>query len=201
MLETIFSNANLLNLLILFILTFISSFGVPGALFWMISIGALANSYQDLFPIIIVAIIAAILGDICAYLLARRFSIALKPRLLRFKFYRKGEVRITDFFTKSEFLLVFLTRFFVTGLCAPVNYISGFEKLNYKKFVAAVVSGEILYGSIYPILGFIFKQTWNDLTSFISDIGIIAMLVLLMAIIIAVFVIDKNNKKKHESDN
>jgi len=98
----------------------------------MISSGALANSFTDLFYLMIVAIVAAILGDIIAYELARRFSIALGKQLNKFKFFINNELKATQYLAKYEFFAVFLTRFLLTGLGAITSYISGFEKLNRK---------------------------------------------------------------------
>lgn len=182
---------NLITLGILFILAFLASLGAPGALVWMLYSGALANSFLELIPVILTTAAAAILGDIVAYELAKRFSLALPSRLMKFKFYKSSEIKARELFQKSGFFVVFLTRFAFTGLGAVVNYISGFEKIKRKKFLIAVVSGEIIYGIIYPLMGFIFKETWNDLVNVIGDI-----IVILVSIIIAMFLVAAYMKKR-----
>lgn len=177
MIELLISGINLVNLSILFIWIFITSLGVPGGVVAMVSSGALANSFIELIPVILITVSAAILGDITAYELARKFSLRLSKKLIKFKFFKNNEIKSRDLLKKHEFSFVFFTRFALIGLCAVVSYISGFERLNRKKFYMAVISGEIIYASLYPIIGFIFKETWNDLVNIIQDILIIVVLI------------------------
>ena len=194
---SLFSSINLINLGVLFFWVFLSSFGVPGGLVAMISSGAIANNLLDLTDIIIVSIIAAILGDILAYELARRFSISLGKQLQKFKFYLNNELKVRQFLCKYEFFAVFITRFFLTGLCAITSYISGFEKLNRKKYIFAVVCGEILYGLIYTTMGFIFKLAWNDLVNIINDFIILTILIAIT--IILILIIKRYKRKRNNS--
>lgn len=172
---------------ILFTLIFLASIGIPGSLIWMISAGALAGSISDLSTIIIVVATAAILGDIAAYEIARKFSQPISKRLSKFEFFTKNEKRVRESFKKSEFPFVFFTRFIFTGLCAIVSYISGFEKLDRRKFIMAVVLGELIYAIIYPTIGYIFKETWTDIYAVIGDIITVAMFVVITVVIIQIW--------------
>jgi membrane protein DedA with SNARE-associated domain len=191
---SIISGINPMNLAVVFILVFLSSFGFPGGLVAMISSGAIANSFWNIILIIIIAAIAAILGDILAYELARKFSLRIKRRLQRYRFYIKGETKAKSLTIKYEFFSVFITRFFLTGLCAITSYLSGFEKLNRKKYIIAVISGEILYAVIYVTLGYVFRLAWNDLVSILNNIIIITILI--AAAVVLVFIIYRIRKKK-----
>lgn len=86
MIELFISGINLVNLGVIFIWIFITSLGVPGGAVMMVSSGALANSFIELIPIIFITISAAILGDITAYELARKFSNKLRNKLKNFFF-------------------------------------------------------------------------------------------------------------------
>ncbi len=181
----------LLNLGIVFIWTVGSSFGIPGAMVYLVSAGAIAKSIQEVMIIILICFCAAVIGDITAYSLARKFSSTLSITLRKFKFFSMGEIESRNLLKKYAFSAVFLTRFFLTGLCAVVSYISGFEKLNRKKFIFAVLGGELIYASIFPLIGFVFKEMWNDIIAVLNDILIIFIL-----IIIAVFLIRVLIKRK-----
>ena len=186
MIESLISQINFVNLGIVFAWVVGASFGVPGALIVMVSSGALANNYFDLGMVVLTASIAAMLGDIGAYELARGFSGKLSSQLQRFSFFRTNEGESRCLLEKSQFWFVFFTRFALTQLCAIVSYISGLAKLDRKRFVSAVVLGEFLYGLIYPMIGFIFKQTWNDVASVIGNVlAISALIVLLLALLVA----------------
>jgi membrane-associated protein len=189
---------NLISLGAVFIWVFIACLGVPGALFFLISFGALASSVWELVVIIIVAVIAAILGDIFAYELARKFLSRLSTKLRKFSFFRDNEVRSQNTLKRYAFSFVFFTRFALTGLGAAVSYVSGFEKMERRKFILAVVLGEILYGSIYPILGYIFKQAWADFSNLVQD-SLIAIVLIIVVIYLIQDLIKKRKIKKESN--
>lgn len=199
MISSLVSGITLINLGILFIYTFLASLGLPGDTFWIIYAAAFANNFGQLMPIMAITAAAAILGDIAAYELAKKFSLVLPKKLVRFDFFKNGEARARKLFKKFEFSLIFFSRFAFTALGAPVSYISGFEKLDRKKFLAAVISGEIIYASIYSTMGFMFKETWNDLASVIG--GVLAILVLMILVIFLIVMIDGFKRRKKSAEN
>ena len=192
MINSAISGLNLINLSIILIWTFLASLGVPGGLVWIISSGALANNIMELIIIMIVSAIGSIVGDLTAYEVARRYSSPLYTGLSKLKFFRNGESKSRVLFKRYGFSLIFFSRFAITGLCVAVSYISGFEKLNRKKFISAVVFGELLYGLIYPLMGFVFKETWIDLASVIQDVLVIAVLIIITLIFLKYV---RNNSK------
>jgi membrane protein DedA with SNARE-associated domain len=169
------------TLAFLFILCFLSSFGVPGASVAMISTGALAADTAGLIPVIVVASLAAMLGDVVAYEAARRFSSRFSRRLERNRLYWEGERRARLLFEEAGFAMIFFTRWLITTLGAAVNYLTGLARTKRRTFLAAVVTGELLYGTIYPVLGFLFKETWNDLAAVIGGITTTLLLVIVLA--------------------
>ncbi|MFA5855983.1 MAG: VTT domain-containing protein [Candidatus Pacearchaeota archaeon] len=178
-------DVNYLNLGIVFLWSFLSSLGVPGALLLLVSSGALSENISQLSTYIIIALIAVIIGDITAYTLARVFSIKVAKRLDKYKFYKNGEPRARELLKKYEFFTVFITRFAISGLGAVVSYLSGFERLNRKKFISAVILGEIIYATTYPIIGYIFKDTWYDLVGIINNV--LTVIVLILVLIFFIF--------------
>lgn len=161
----------------LFGLAFAGSFGFPGGLITMVSLGAIAGNLGELIWIIIVAVTASIAGDLAAYEFARRFSYFLKNKIIKYKFFREGEKDARELVTKYGFTLVFFTRFALVALCAVVTYICGFERGDRRKFAIAVIFGETIYGVLYPVLGYIFKETWNDLVGVVQNALIAAVLI------------------------
>jgi membrane protein DedA with SNARE-associated domain len=184
---SIISGFSIVNLGLLFLFVFLSSIGPPTGIVAMVSSGAISNNFGTVIVLMIIAAVAAIAGDIIAYEFARRFSF-LREKLQKYRFYAKGEAKARILLKKYEFFSVFITRFFLTGLCAPISYISGFEKLSRKKYLLAVVSGEILNAIIYTLLGYAFKLAWNNLVevleNFIAAITILAIVAILFAIIV-----------------
>jgi len=175
-LSAIFGTA-IINLVVLFIVVFFCAFGIPGGGIWLVASGAVANTSSELAFVMIVGVSAAILGDFSAYMLARKFSFRLQDWLKKLKFYSKNEAEVKLRFNQSEFWILFLSRFLVQGLCAAATYISGFLRLRIRKFLIAIVPGEMIYGVSFPLLGFLFKETWKDYTNIFSDVTAILLLV------------------------
>jgi len=159
-----------INLIILFVVVFSCSFGFPGGLIWLLASGAAANTPAELEIIMIVGVSAAILGDFTAYMLAKKFSFKLERWLRRYSFYRTNETKIKSQFNQSEFFILFFSRFLFQALCAASTYISGFLRLKKRRFLAAIIPGEIIYGVSFPLLGFFFKETWTDYANVFSDV-------------------------------
>lgn len=195
MIWPIFSWTSLVNLSLLFILTVLGSLGIPGTLVWILSSGALATNFSDLLLLIIIVALAAIIGDLIAYELARKFSSALFSKLSKFKSFKKGEQKTRALLKKSEFLIVFLSRFILIAIGAIVSYISGFERIDRRKYITAVVIGESLYASIYTIMGFMFKETWLELTNVVCDITWVLVFIVIIGVIIKIFY---DNKLKRQ---
>ena len=180
-------SAGIVNLILLFAFSFLSSLGIPAGTVWMISSGALANSAWDLLPIMAASVAGAIVGDLAAYEFARRFSDQLLRRLERLKGFRSKESRAWDLFKKAEFSMIFFTRFLFTGLCAVTNYLTGFARTKRRTFIAAVVAGELLYGTIYPAFGYLFKETWNSFAAVVGDVITVLTLLVLAAAVLLVW--------------
>ena len=191
---SIFSGINFLNLSFLFFWALISSLGIPGALVAEIAAGALANNFWEVFLVIVIVAVGSIFGDLLAYEVARKFSPWVSSKLIRFKFFREEQGETRKLLRRYEFFSVFFTRFIFTGLDAPLNYIAGFEKLNRKKFIFGVIFGEILYATIYTLMGFFFKEIFIDLSNVVQDLITVAVLILIVVIFIYLFL--KNKKKK-----
>jgi membrane protein DedA with SNARE-associated domain len=192
---SILPGSDLVNLAVFFLWTFTASLGMPGGLVLIVSSGALSNTVRELAAIMILGVAASTLGDLFAYELARKFSPYIAKMLKRFSWFKDNETRAREILKKTEFPLIFFTRFALTPLCVAVSYISGFEKLDRKKYYIAVFSGEILYGTIYPLVGFVFKETWNDLTSVIIDIATVLILVTITAILIKRFIPSRQGRE------
>ena len=176
--------ATAINLIILFVVEFFSSFGSPGGVIWLIASGAATNTPAELALVMSVGALAAILGDFSAFMIAKKFSFRLQNFLKQFKFYSRNESSIKARFYRSEFFILFFSRFIIQGLCVASTYISGFLRLKTRKFLAAIIPGELIYGIAFPLIGYSFKETWNDYANVFSDIT-----VLLLLIIVAYFLI------------
>jgi len=165
-----------INLIILFVVVFFCAFGSSGGAIWLVASGAGASTTYELMLVMIVGASAAILGDFSAYLIARKFSLRLQVWLRKFKFFSKNEAEVKSKFNSSEFFILFFSRFFFQEICAAATYISGFLRLKIRKFLIAIVPGELIYGTTFPLIGFLFKETWIEYTTIFNDVTILILL-------------------------
>jgi len=190
----VISGFNLLEMGLLFLFVMLGSLGLPTGFVAVISAGAIAGNFGILAIMILVSALGAIAGDILAYGIARKFSF-LSEKLKRYKFYAKGEPKARRLLSKYEFFSVFITRFLFIGIGTVVSYISGFEKLNKKKYIAGVVLGEILFAAIFTIIGYAFRLVWSDLVGVLNSL-MVTLTALVIAVMLLFIVIRKHRKNK-----
>ncbi len=166
--------------LFFFIIALLAPFGIPlGATFIIIAAGALSGTIDDYFFIITLIFFGLVLGDIAAYSTASYFEKAFAEKLQKNEKFKKKYESGKDLFNKYGGLGLFLGRFVLLGFGAPLNYISGFSRYSFRKFIAYSASGEFLYASIYAYIGFIFKDSWESLFDVIMEFPYIILLILL----------------------
>ncbi len=162
------ANLNIGSAILLFFWVFAGSLGIPGGAITMIAYGSLAGSVSKLILFIIISFVAAVIGDILAYELARRLSNKLRNKLRNFSFFRNNEPKVRSLLNKYGFYIIFFTRFGLVNLCAVTSYVSGLEKINRKKFIFAVISGEFLFAIIYPLMGYTLGEIFSNLINAIN---------------------------------
>lgn len=173
-------NLSASGLAILFLWVTIGSLGLPGGTIAIIAFGSLAGTVSYLILLIAISFAAAVIGDVLAFELAVKFSDEFRNKLRHFSFFRNNESKAKEMLTKYGFQIVFFTRFALLSLCPVVSYVSGFEKMNRKKFLAAVLSGEFLFAAIYSIVGFTVGETFNSLISAANYIIAAVLLIVLL---------------------
>jgi len=183
-----------INLVYLFLWTFGAAVGVPGAIVLIVSLGAIAENIPELMLVMFTVAVAAALGDYTSYEIGKRITLSFKKFLAKLGVISE-ERKLSSMFRNSEFWLVFLTRFIFIGACTVVSYLSGWNRMERKKFLAAMIPGEILYAIIFPLIGFLFKQIWNDLTIIINDLTFLTLLAILIWIVVKLALIKNKNRK------
>ncbi|MCZ7402359.1 MAG: VTT domain-containing protein [Candidatus Methanoperedens sp.] len=162
------------------IIAFLSPFGIPlGATFVIIAAGSLSGTIDDYFFSVSLIFFGLVMGDIASYSVASHFENFFTEKLHTYEKIEKKIESGKDIFNKYGALGIFLGRFVLLGSGAPLNYISGFSKYSFRKFLAYSVSGELLYVSIYAYIGFVFKESWVSLFDVISEFPYLILLILL----------------------
>lgn len=106
-----------------------------------------------------VAVISAIAGDSCSYLLGRFGSRCLPATWQRIA----ASGKVFQMFSRWGGWSIFLTRFLLTPVALPVNLLAGSSGYSYAKFASAVVAGEIVWVAAYGGIGHYFASQWETI--------------------------------------
>jgi membrane protein DedA with SNARE-associated domain len=151
---------------------------LPGTLF-LIAAGAFVR--QDILNIWttpLTALVGVVAGDVIGYALGWRAGGWLHGRYGN----KPTWVQATQTFNQHGGFAIFITRWLITPIAAPVNWITGSSRYPLNKFLFFDVLGESTWILIYGGLGYFFSSQWETLSSLLSDFsGVIAGIALVAA--------------------
>jgi membrane protein DedA with SNARE-associated domain len=154
---------------ILAAIVFLGALGVPfpGTI---IVIAAGAFSREGFLPWHTTALIAwvcVVLGDCIGYALGFYAREPVLRRVGRSERWAKAEI----FFQRWGGISVFFTRFLITGIAVPVNWMAGMGNISFRTFLIYDISGEAIWIFGYGGLGYLFGNQWELVSEFISNFG------------------------------
>lgn len=182
---------SVLGLITIFLLQIAGSFGFPGGSLTLIAFASSITNLSSLLVFTIVVFIAAALGDIAAYEVAKFFSEEFRWKLRKFSFFKDNEEKARKLLKEHEFSIVFWTRWLFFALCAVVSYVAGFEEIDRKKYIFAVLIGEFLYALVHSLAGYFLGEVINNLISTVTDFTL-----LLASLVVVVYLINYMRKKR-----
>ncbi len=158
------------------LIVFVGTLGIPLPVTSILLAAGSFSSEGILNGYVLVATITitAVIGDILGYFVGLKVGkerIELHGKRLGFTATRLLHVDV--FFHKWGGGSIFISRWLITPLCVPINLIAGIEKYSFKKFLLYVISGELLWASMYTYLGYIFGANWQVLLDYISNAPLI----------------------------
>jgi membrane-associated protein len=113
------------------------------------------------------ALLAAVTGDSCSYLLGRRSESVLALRLRGSLSWSRAE----QAFERWGFWAVPLTRFLLTPLALPTNLIAGGERFPFRRFVGLCLAGDAVWVLLFGGLGYLFAGSWRTVGAFAGDLS------------------------------
>lgn len=157
-----------------------AAFGLPlPATAILLAGGAFAaEGYLSFAIACLVGFVGATLGDIVLFFLARNWGepllerVSFLKKILLSPQFKKVEAR----FVEHSFSLIFLSRFLVTTIGAPVTILAGFSKLSTKKFILIDALGELTYAVLYMTAGFIVGDEWQNLSTIFENTALIIVI-------------------------
>ena len=157
-------------LLYFFILIYLASFALPtGALIVIVSFASVASNWSDIAILIILSLTATISGDYSAYWGLRILRHKINPLVNKIAWIKNKITKVEKSFNRHSYHTVFLTRFLFPGVGPYVNYFSGLQAMPQKRFLEAVVLGEIIYCLFYIFIGYLFRGTWQTIINIVQD--------------------------------
>ena len=178
--EFIYSLFENYGIWILITVVFIAQMGVPiGSMFFLMWYGSKLETTTALLMTLPIATSAAVMGDMSAYFIGRQFSQQLIQAEKKYSWLANKTEQSHKLINRYGKWIISLTRFLVTGMGPIVNYLLGSQKYPSRSFLLWVILGETLFCLELLYFGKRFKESWEDLLSFISDMGWLIALIII----------------------
>jgi len=182
---------------VLFGIVLITSIGFPlPSTFALIAAGSFVQQGQmNLWLVIALGIVGAILGDQIGYWIGRWGGRLLVLRVSRW-FGRNRLQDAEELSRKWGGLGIFFSRWLITPLSPWLNLTSGITCYSYPRFVLWDVPGEIIWVSLYVMVGKIFSDRVQALTEMMGSLAWV-----LVGLLVAVILVWRLVKMFHEQAN
>jgi membrane protein DedA with SNARE-associated domain len=178
----------------LFAVVFLENAGVPvpGETGVLVA-GFLANPASPVGPrfhlhwVIVVAVVAAVLGDNMGFWLGREWARPRLQRGARFLFLTPRALRKAEgYFARYGMWTIFFARF-ITGLRVVGALAAGTAGMHWPRFLVANTSGAVAWAVTMSLLGYFFGQSLQLLHKWLGRTGLILLGVVVVLGLLLVF--------------
>lgn len=153
----------------------------PSTVFVLASGAFIQQGVLDLPSTLAVALLFVVTGDTLSYGMGRLLRGFMQRRFGGLESWRSAE----DYFQRRGGVAIYLTRWLLTPIAVPTNWIAGSSGYRPLRFVAYATAGELTWLLAYGGLGYLFGSQWEAVSTFISEFnGLLVGLVLLVGGII-----------------
>jgi len=176
----------------LWIIVFVAAIGVPFPIsLVLLAAGAFAAmSDFNIVLLFILSFSALVCGDNVGYLIGRRWGSKTLSWVDDSKRWKRlipaGTIgRSRNYFQKSGWWAIFLSRFLFPAFGGVINLLSGSELYPYRYFLLSDIPGEALGALIPLLLGYIFGASWEAIGDVLgySSFLILSVLVVILLVI------------------
>jgi membrane protein DedA with SNARE-associated domain len=145
--------------------------------------GSLASQGRiDWFWAVVIIVTASVLGDAIGYGLGRLLSRKFLERhghWLGFTVARRARAQVL--FDRWGLLTVFITRTFMSYLSSIASLAAGLSHYRLPKFLATALVGRLVWTAGYFGLGYGIGADWEAATSFLTNLSVLLLLLVLLA--------------------
>lgn len=157
----------------LFVTLAVAAFGLPlpGTLL-LVAVGALVSQGElPLWPVLVTAAFAAVLGDQAGYILGRWGSGRVIERIEARAGAAEGLGRAQALANRWGAASVFFTRWLVGPLGPWVNLSSGIASYSWSRFLVWDVLGEVVWVGLYVTAGMVLSDRVTAIADFSSNLA------------------------------
>jgi membrane-associated protein len=151
------------------IILLLGALGLPvGASVVVIAAGAFSQQgVLNWYEVIVIGLACAVLGDMLSYGMGYYAKSWVEKRF--------GDspawINASRSFQKRAGLAIYFTRWLVTAIAIPTNWIAGGSGYKFSRFLLYDVSGELTWLVLYGGLGYWFGSQWELVYDFINNFG------------------------------
>ena len=151
------------------LILFLGALGLPiGASVVVIAAGAFGQQGILNWPsTALIGLIGAVIGDMLSFSMGYYAKDSVQRRFGKSPAWRSARTS----FQQQAGLAIFLTRWLITALAIPTNWIAGGSGYKFSRFMAYDVTGEVMWIGLYGGLGYLFGSQWELVSEFISNFG------------------------------
>jgi membrane-associated protein len=151
-------------------------FVVPGDLVLLLAGFYAERSTLDLPPIVLLAFVAALLGDSLGYAVGRFAGRRLVNRFGKRLFPPDRLARVDLYFAEYGTWAVAMGR--LTPVVRSVNtFAAGMARMPFPKFLGAVAIAASVWAVAYPVLGFVFSGSFEAVRRALGPAGVVLLLI------------------------
>lgn len=171
--------------IILYFFPFITQLGIPlGLSFFAMLYGSQITNQIGLTIAIIIFTLTLVVADLLAYTIGKKYGKPIINYLSNRKSTQKHITKIFPMISNNYFYSLILTRTLLLGLAPITNYVLGYQRLKFRKFLTGVIIAELIYSTLIIGIGYLFKDTWEIILSFLEDFSYIIITLLILYILI-----------------
>jgi len=150
--------------------------------------------YVQLLKVMGLAAAGAFLGDTTGYFIGRYLGEKLALKMGKFFFVRERELdKVRHYINRHGGKTIFFGRF-TSFLRAFAPFVAGVTKMPIRKFLFYDATGAIPWAVGVSLLGYIFRESWEQAQKLVNDATYILIALFLVAVIIIFY--HKRRKKK-----
>lgn len=138
---------------------------VPGTLFVVAAGAFVRQEVLGMGDTLLFGLVGVVIGDTLSYGIGRMARVWLQKRFGESKTWQQAEAT----FQQRGGIAVYLSRWLLTPIAIPVNWVAGSSGYAASRFVLYDAAGELTWLLVFGGLGYAFGSQWEVISEFVSN--------------------------------